>query len=600
MILTALNRLYERLEDDEGVEIPPFGFAMAPIHFCLVLGPTGELRQVFDLRGREGKKPTPKPLMVPQPKKRTQAIDPNFMWDHSGYVLGADGKGKPERTAKAHAAFKRLITEVAGGLEDQGVRAVRLFLESWNPETATAWEDWEDKAGANFVFRLDGQNQYVHERPAVRRAWSSYLAGQGSETRGECLVLGGERPLAKLHPSIKGVRGAQVMGASIISFNLDSFCSYGKQQSFNAPTSEEAAFNYTTALNHLLGREHGQMVSVGGSQRRYRGRKVLIGDTSVVFWSEKPTILEDTFADLIEGGLETGMEAGEEGEGASQHKDSLKAVRLQLEAARDGKKPEAEEAKTPFYVLGLAPNASRLSVRFWYESTVGEMMVNLAQHFEDLEIVKSFDNEPDYPAVWMLLKETAVLGKSENIPAVLVGAVMRAILEGGPYPRSLLGAVITRIRADHNVNYLRAAIIKACIVRNQRLTGEKEMEVTMSLNTETKNTAYRLGRLFAVLEKAQKEAQPGINATIKDRSFGAASATPRAVFPGLLRLVQHHIGKLDYGYAHDNRIQEIVWEINEFPAHLSLEEQGLFTLGYYHQRKDFYTKKDKNGKEGEE
>jgi len=273
--------------------------------------------------------------------------------------------------------------------------------------------------------------------------------------------------------------------------------------------------------------------------------------------------------------------------------NAIPDIRMFLEAVREGKLPHQIErdASQNFYILGLSPNASRLSVRFWHVSTVEDILNRIGQHFADLQIVKNYDTDLEFPGIWHLLKETAVQGKSDNISPHLAGAVMRSVLMGINYPQNLLSAIIGRIRADQNINYLRTAIIKACLIRKYRITNQK-LEVTVSLDTQSTNTAYLLGRLFAVLEKAQKDAVPGANTTIKDRYLGAASVTPRSVFPLLLRLAQHHIEKAEFGYATEKMIENIIGEITEFPAHFSMEDQGLFMIGYYHQRKDFYTKKN--------
>jgi CRISPR-associated protein Csd1 len=269
--------------------------------------------------------------------------------------------------------------------------------------------------------------------------------------------------------------------------------------------------------------------------------------------------------------------------------DTMK-IRLFLEAVRDGKMPsEIGDPDIQFYILGLSPNASRLAIRFWHVSTVGDVSAKIGQHFRDLSIIKDYENEPDFPAMWQLLRETAVQRKSKNIAPLLAGAVMRSILTGAAYPQSFLIAIIGRIRADQTINYLRAAIIKACLVRKYRINNISE-EVSMTLDKESTNIAYRLGRLFAVLEKAQKDAIPNVKTTIKDRYYGSASATPRTVFPQLLRLAQHHIQKAEYGRRNDSMIEEIMQDIQAFPAHLNLEEQGMFAIGYYHQRKAFFTK----------
>jgi CRISPR-associated protein Csd1 len=450
-------------------------------------------------------------------------------------------------------------------LEDEGVAAVRAFLESWSPDKAADLENWKDMAGRNLVFRLAGDKRYVHERSGARAAWLAFYPTTASESIGQCLVTGQTGAIARTHTSIKGVWGAQTSGAAIVSFNKRSFESYGKDtlQGLNAPVSEEATFNYTTGLNDLL---------KPGSRQRAQ-----IGDATTVFWTQRSTESEG-FLGLVFS--------------QNESQGDLNTLRLFLEAARDGKMPDQfqKESDVRCYVLGLSPNASRLSVRFWHVDTVDGMWRKIGQHFDDLRIVKAYDNEPDFPPMWQLLKATAKREDLDNLSPLLSGALMRAILSGSKYPGGLLAAVIGRIRAEQKIGYIRAAIIKACLVRNARLAG-KTSEVTLSLDESSTNTAYRLGRLFAVLEKLQQEAIPGANATIKDRYFGSASATPRSVFPMLLRLAQHHAAKAEYGHVSDRRIAQILEGVSDFPAHLCLEDQGLFALGYYHQRTSLWTKK---------
>jgi len=562
VIIQSLDRCYERLACKPDADIPLRGFSRRPIHFCLIINSDGDLTQVADLRDQIGNKRVPKPMIVPEAAIKSVNITANFLWDNAGYVLGADLKGKPERAVKMFDAFKQLHHSIGNGLDDEGMQAVLLFLDSWQPENVHHLDCWDDiAAGGNLVFRLDGELQYVHERPKIREGWLAHLNARSSERLAYCLVSGEKRPISRLHPKIKGVWGAQSTGGSIVSFNLEAFQSFNKEQNYNAPISEAAAFNYATALNFLLDQ---------GNRR-----KVQIGDATTVFWTERDSPIEG-FMGIILDPRDDAADA--------------KEVRDFLSAARDGKLPSGlENTEMKFFILGLSPNAGRLSVRFWYVSTVGEISQKIGQHFRDLSILKSYDNEPDFPGMWHLLRETAVQKDTKNISPLLGGALMRAILTGSAYPNSLLSAILTRIRADQNVNYFRAAIIKACLVRNYRL-NQINKEVTMSLDKESKNIAYRLGRLFAALEKAQKDAVPGANTTIKDRYYGSASATPSIVFPQLLRLSQHHIQKAEYGGWTDKLVEEIMIEINKFPAHLNLDDQGLFAIGYYHQRQALYAK----------
>lgn len=315
----------------------------------------------------------------------------------------------------------------------------------------------------------------------------------------------------------------------------------------------------------------------------------MVGDATTVFWTESPTQAEIDFGEFFDN-PEPDDEAHDGG--------VLQRLRALVEAVAAGKEPplwDGDNADTPFYILGLSPNAARLSVRYWYPSTVEVMMRRLGQHFTDLRIEKAYSKNPEFPSLWQLLVEAAALRKTENIPPTLGGELMRAVITGSPYPKSLYTRVIARIRADQEVSYLRAALLKACLTRAKRLEKSADntlqTEVTVSLDPNNTNTGYLLGRLFAVLEQAQQEAIKGINATIKDRFYGAASATPRSVFPRLLHMAQHHISKSDYGYVSDILVAKITERMTAgqgFPAHLSLSDQGMFALGYYHQRNDNY------------
>lgn len=580
MILPALNNYYNRLKNDADADIPLLGFSSQKIHFALLLNREGKLLQVLDLRETQGKRLLPKQMTVPESVIKSVNIAANFMWDNTGYVLGVDNKGKPERSQKTFEVFKRLHHDIGKGLDDEGMAAVLRFLDSWHPAGAPELEYWDEMvAGANLVFQLDGELHYIHDRPAIQEAWLKHYSENSSGVVATCLVSGEKKPIARLHPKIRGVRGSQSTGAAIVSFNLDAFQSYGKEQSFNAPVSEEIAFNYTTAMNHLL--------------RPNSRQKIQIADAATVFWTERESPVEG-FMGLI---LSPQDDSGD-----------LKEVRDFLEVVRDGKKlPEKfGDTDMKFFILGLSPNASRLSVRFWHVSTVGDVINRIGQHFKDLSIIRNYESDPEFPGMWQLLRETAVLRKSENISPVLSGSLIRSIMTGSAYPQSLMTAIIGRIRADREINYLRTAMIKACLVRKYRL-NQISKEVTMALDKSNVNTAYRLGRLFAVLEKTQMDAHKPVklNSTIKDNFYSSASTTPRTIFPKLLKLAQFHIQKVkrmndgrDWGS--EKRIEDIMQSIWEFPAHLSLDDQGLFAIGYYHQRKDFYPKSEKKEEENDE
>ncbi len=583
MILQALNCYYHRLiADPENGGVPLAGFSRQKIHFCLVLDREGNLVEEDDLRVKEGKRELPLELVVPEPVKRTVAIAANFLWDNTGYVLGGDAKGTPERASRMFAAFREMQHSVAGDLEDEGMKAVLRFLEGWKPEQALSLKKWDQMAGLNVVFRLDGERRFIHERPMIRERWAGYCSENAGEKKGMCLISGEEQPIARLHPAIKGVPGSQTSGAALVSFNLDAFTSYGKDQNYNAPIGERAAFAYCTALNWLL--------------RNGSRQKVRIGDAMVVFWTERSSEVENLFAGLFETDLDI-ADSGADDTGA------LRDLRAILEALRGGRVQEAvKEPEVRFYLLALSPNASRLSVRFWHVSTVGEILQNVFQHFQQLEVVKSFENERRYPSIRTLLRETvshnepgSLWEKDEKVSPLIAGAFTRAVFTGAPYPQNLLPALLTTIRSDQTINYLRASLIKAFLIRNCR-----HEEVSVSLDKENTNTGYRLGRLFAVFERIQTAANPGINSTIRDKYFGSAAATPKNIFPMLWSLSQQHMGKLrkdseKKGLAgfFDRKVGEITeaLEATPLPAFLNPENQGLFFLGYYHQRQDLFTGK---------
>jgi len=582
MILSALNDYYRRLSEQG--KVPAFGYSDEKISYALLISLGGEVRDVLDVRDTSGKKPLPALHTVPQPAKRTADIKSNFLWDKSSYVLGVSAKAK-ERTAQEHEAFKALHRDWLTGNDDPGLKALLKFFDWWTPERFSSLPSFkEEMRDANFIFRVDdGSRQYLHERPAARILRTQLLDDGGAE-KSLCLVSGKPLTPARLHPAIKGVNGAQSSGASIVSFNLAAFTSYGKEQGDNAPVSEAAAFAYTTVLNHLLRRsEHNR-------------QRLQIGDASVVFWAvaddaKKAEQAEDLFALLLDPPSDDATEA------AKLH-SVLNGI-AQGRALREID-PGLDDA-TRFYVLGLAPNASRLSIRFWQADTLVVFVRRIAEHYRDLLI------EPipwkSEPALWRLLYATAPSrdgkAKAEDISPLLAGEVMRAILTGSHYPQSLLANVIMRFRADGDISGLRVALCKAVLTRNARLNHQPEKENPVSLDTSHLDTAYRLGRLFALLEGVQRAALgKEINATIRDRYYGAASATPSTVFPMLLRNAQNHLAKVRKekpGLAHvlDTDISEILGELDShFPKNLSMESQGRFAIGFYHQLQARFASKD--------
>ena len=574
-ILNSLVGLHERLAADGTA--PAIGFSRENISYAVVLSLDGEVVDVQDIRDTSAGKPRPKRLDVPRAVKRTGQPLPNFLWDKTTFALGV-GAREPILVAREHAAFKDFHRQLLAACEDHGARAFLCFLDRWRAEDFESHPAFrrhaEDMRDANVVFRIDGAGlEFLHERSFVRDIW---LNGLEQGEKGLCLVTGERAAIARLHPSVKGVMGAQPAGASMVSFDKDAFKSFGKERGANAPVSERAAFAYASALNTLLERD---------SRRRIR-----IGDTTTVFWAEaagdsaRADAAEDLFSLMLEP--------------PTDEEETVK-VRDKLNAVKEGK-PLSDvdpgvDKDTRFCVLGLAPNAARVSIRFWYRNTIGELARCIGDHWRDLRLEPTPWRTP--PTAWRLLRETAVQGKAQNIPPTLGGALMRTILGGGRYPRSLLAAVVGRMRTDKHVTGRRAAICKACLVRDHHL-GLGEEDVPVSLSREEANPAYRLGRLFAMYEKVQRAALPNLNATIKDRYFGAASATPASVFPLLARNSTHHLAWLRKnekgGLAHvfDREIDEILGGMDTaFPRSLRLEDQGRFAIGYHHQRENINTKR---------
>ena len=564
MILQALKEYYDRKP-----ELPRGGFELKEIPFVLVLKADGTPVSLNETYEGAGKARRAKRFLLPQAVKRSVNIEGNLLWDNPEYVLGIALKGKPDRVKKQHAAFLQRI-EALGLPADPGVTAVRAFLAKPNKmELMEAFgASWEEikKTGANLSFQLAGQSGLIVEQSVVQAAIAARVACLGEDI---CLVTGKRDAAESLHTAIKGVWGAQSSGANIVSFNLDAFRSFNKEQGANSPVGKTAAFAYTTALNHLLGKDSKQRMQVG--------------DASTVFWSSRATKFESAILDFFGE-----PPKDDPGRGARAVESLFKSVQTGALAS--------EAAGTKFYVLGLAPNASRIAIRFWVVDTIPNMAVRFCQHFEDIKIVHA-PREQDAISLFRLLVSTAVLGKSENIPPNVAGDTMRSILEGQQYPQTLLQAAVRRLRAEHEITHARAALIKACLNRSLRFNktpNTEEMKVSLDLNNT--NIGYRLGRLFSALEKIQAEANPGLNATIRDKFYGAASSTPVTVFGNLMRLKNHHLAKLasvGRRITFEKLLGEIICGVNDFPPHLTLDDQGRFAIGYYHQMQDFFTKKEK-------
>ena len=589
MLLQSLVDYYEILTEDNESGVPRLGYGKANVSFALNISIQGEILNVIPLKIPDvtGKKMAPQSMTVPEPVKKSVNLSSDFLFGNSSYVLGFDNKGKPQRSKECFESFKELHHCILKDIKCIEARAVLAFVDSWNVEKASEnvviSEYYEEiSAGANLVFKLDGQNTFIHQNKEIRAAWEGYKLQMTSETKLQCLVTGRRAPIARLHPYIKGVKSKKPTPLTLVSFDKDSsaYESYGrvKDQGLNSPVSEYATFAYGTALNYLL------------SDHKY---KLSVGDTTVVFWAASPQhIYQDFFALMLQPDeielISTDKQRYE------RDVDAIREIKGVFEKLASGTraKPNIEE-DTQFFVVGISPNTARIAIRFFVRNNFGRFVTDVSKHYEDMSIEKQYPNEPDHIPLWKLMIETVPPSSKEKASSPLLsGSVMRSILMGLPYPAALYNAVMARIKAEKDISYYKASIIKACISRNNK---NKYKEVlTMSLNEKANQKEYVLGRLFAVLEKAQLDANPGIKSTIKDRYFTSACATPATIFPTLLRLSNHHISKAEYGYAIDNQIKGIMEilnvEDNPFPKNFSLEQQGIFILGYYHQKNSFYKK----------
>jgi CRISPR-associated protein Csd1 len=575
MILQALYEYYERKAADPDSLMAPEGFEWKEIPYLIIIDPHGKFVRLESTIQGEGKAKTIQSFLVPQGEKKAAGIKANLLWDGPEYVLGANPRKRTD-AADRHSAFvKRMHDTLDEHRDHPTVSALLAFLDS-EPlaQVEATCEDsaiWEEifKANPNLTFRVEGQD--VATKELMNLLASIEDSPDEEAQRGLCLLTGQRAEITRLHPSVKGVWGAQSSGASLVSYNLPAFRSFDKDQNYNAPMGKRATFAYTTALNDLLAKDS--------------DNRLQLGDSSTVFWAQKE-------AARVEKPIKSFFampprDKDNPDKGAADTKQALLAV-------LNGINPE--ERSAAFYMLGLSPNAARISVRFWHQGTVGEFARHMRQHLDDLDIVAP-KHDQERVGLTYLLCSLVLAGKIESIPPNLAGNVIQAVLTNSPYPETLMHQCLRRIRAEREVDRIRAAILKACLNRRLRRSNlNHEKEITVSLDTSNLDPGYRLGRLFAVLEKIQEDANPGINATIRDRFYGAASSNPVAVFPQLLKLKNHHLAKLpNRGQAvnHEKRLAEIFDGLTpEMPPHLPMDEQAKFAIGYYHQRQALRVKNE--------
>ena len=588
MILQELVKYYEALA--ERGEIALDGWSKEKVSYSLELDREGKPLKILSLGVEEenGKGKTvrkPKLMEVPERVSRTSGVSANFLCDNAKYMLGISGDASDRKSQECFTATKEKLMDILQGCDGPAASALKKFFQSWDPSRAEELSELKDKEyrdeitkAGNLVFSIEGE--YAQEIPELKQAWESWRKKKenGGE-RGRCLVTGELSEIAKTHTSIKGIKNAQSSGAALVSFNAPAFSSYGKEQSFNAPVGRRAMFAYTTALQFLL------------SQKE---QKVQLGDLCLLFWAESG---EEEYGEIFSSCMG----------GREDNQETVRNV-LRNIAGKQGVdyKGVHLDPEQNFCILGLSGNAGRLAVRLFLKNSFGDILRNFQRFYEELEIAGP-KWEDEQPALWKLLGETVNQNsRDKSIPPALGSGCLQAILMHGKFPASLYHGILIQIRADqgeNKINGRRVALIKAILLRNYGELYLGKGEDFVALNENCRDRAYILGREFAVLEKIQEAANPGINATIRDRYFNSACGTPAMVFPLLFRLKESHLRKIRNGnpgmavfyeriLTELQGMLEVSGSVGAFPSRLSLNEQGMFILGYYHQRQKFYEKKE--------
>lgn len=582
MILRALVDYYNTLVRQGKIEKP--GWSRVKISWALDLEPDGSISSVQYMKVTPDKgKPYPQKMTLPAPVKKTSGKRSNFLWENAEYLIGYATKDTPEETQKKFETAKKLHLSLLRDVDTPEANAVKSYFERWDPASNInglfSEECLEDlRGGGNLTFLFGGTP--IGTYSSLQEAWQkSYDAPEVGKPVVD-LVTGRRAVAQKTHPAIKGITEKD---ASLVTFNAKAYESYGKNgsQCESAPMSKETAFAYTSALNYLTAN---------------RGQRQSIGDMTVVYWAKSGEEVYQTTLDRFLKGANDPLTQ-------KDLSDIMTAI------AQGDPVTVGDDLLVPsedFYLLGIAPNVARLSIRFFYRGTFGDLVTHIQQHYEDIDIVSERQNTRQTIPLRALLKEIQPPGKNAETPPQTGGDLLRAVMTGGRYPRTLFNLAMLRIRSDnsvtqdhkeHSVTRGRAAIIKAYLIRNTKTKPDyaniKEV-TTVALNETSNYTPYVLGRLFAVLERIQQQANPGITTTIKDRYFNSACSTPAAIFPALLKLSGSHLKKIDNGISvyYRRMLGDLMNRLDtELPKTLSPEEQGTFILGYYHQTQKFYEKK---------
>lgn len=586
MVLQSLVNLYEVLAKKG--KIDKLGWSKVKISYGLDIDENGKLQNIISLKttDKSGKKEIASLISLPTPVKRAVNIAANFLYDTSAYIFGCDLKGKLERNKLCFEASKKLHTELLCNNNSTASKAIQQYFENLNIDNI---EEYLSEIGCSKSIITDilkngatvtlmPLGKLATDYDDIRKCWNDYY-NKNSADSGLCLVTGQRMPIARLHPSIKGVRGGKSMGTSLVSFNAPAFESFEKEQGFNSPVSEYAAFAYTTSLNYLLSND--DYVNT-------------FGDTTVVYWTE----------DDNEGCQELFAELFRNSDNEITQKDLWSVINKLSRGENVDWKEITINPENKFFILGLSPNSARLSVRFFLENTFGNFMKRIIKHDEDMSIITpEFITNSHFP-IWKVLRETVNQNsKNKSAKPQLAGNLVYSILTGYKYPATLYNNIMIRIKAERDVNIertaIRAAVIKAYLIRNY---PEYKEVLTMELNTKCENQAYILGRIFSLLEEIQSKANPDINTTIKDKYFTSASSTPAVIFPFLIDLAQKHLkkmksDKLGYCITKQKELTELISMIREdFPTRMTMQEKGIFQIGYYHQTQYRYTNTKKEEK----
>lgn len=578
MLLQSLVKLYEAWA--EKGEIEKLGWNPVKISYGISLDEEGNVDEIIHLKTNapKGNKEIPSLISLPMPVKRSVGVASNFLYDNATYVFGYDNSNKPDRAKQCFDCFRSVGNKVLENSDDEFSTVIKKFLQKDYSEfenlsdlltelncTETTVDDILNK-GANLLLMPLGK--FPTDSKTICESWNSYYE-HSDAPKGVCLVTGKDDHIAKLHPVIKGIRGAQAAGASLVSFNATAFNSYGKENGYNAPVSEYVAFAYTSALNKLA------------SDNDHR---IFAGDTTVVCWTEDgESAYQDVFAGIFNSDDEVKQKDLHDTIVSIVNGNEVKWEGIPLNPSNN------------FYILGISPNSARLSVRFFIQNTFGKVMENLLKNQQRMEMVKPGFEKFNYIPLWRILGETVnKKSRDKKCKPHLAGDVLNSIINDYNYPSTLYYGILGRISAEQNINWVKASVLKAYLLKNY--DSKYKEEITVDYNENSNNKAYLLGVLFSNLEEIQNTANPGIKSTIRDRYFTAASSTPSRVFPILIDLAQNHIKKIPNVGAKVN-CQKMLTETmsklgDKFPNRLKLDEKGMFQLGYYQRTQERFTGKE--------